>query len=332
MHTEQTTNFSVRTAWKSLGMTDQDVVWMPSPVGHSTGFNYGIRMAIYQGVPLVLQDKWDGDEAADLIASQRCTYTLAATTFLRDLVEACARRPRDVSSMRLFGSGGAPVPPPLVRAAAEQGIECQRLYGSTEVLVATWNRSDSPDGKKIETDGLPVDDVEVQIWTDDGRRDVIGEAGEIHTRGPNTCVGFFNDTTRTAATFDSDGWVKSGDLAVNDAEGYLTIVGRKKEIFIRGGLNIAPRESEELILKIPGVRAVAVVGLPHERLGEIGCACVVLDDDAELTLETMVQQLKDAGLATYKLPERLEVLPELPMTASGKVRKHVLAASMSETP
>ena len=329
MHSEQTTNFSVRTAWQSLGMTDADIVWMPSPVGHSTGFNYGLRMAIYQGLRLVLQDQWDGDQAADLVESQGCTYTLAATTFLSDLVSACARRPRDVSSMRLFGSGGAPVPPQLVRAAQERGIECQRLYGSTEVLVATWNRPDSPATKKVDTDGLAVDDVEVEIWTEDGRRGAIGEEGEIHTRGPNTCLGFFNDPTRTAATFDEEGWVRSGDLAIIDAEGYMTIVGRKKEIFIRGGLNIAPRESEELILKIPGVRAVAVVGLPHERLGEMGCACVVLEDGIELTLDDIVRHLKNAGLATFKMPERLEILPELPMTASGKVRKHVIVASLT---
>jgi acyl-coenzyme A synthetase/AMP-(fatty) acid ligase len=154
MHTEQTTNFSVRTAWSSLSMDPDDVVWMPSPIGHSTGFNYGVRMALYHGLKLVLQDRWDGAEAARLIEAERCTYTLAATTFLRDLVEAGRRGVADISSLSLFGSGGAPVPPELVRAAAAQGVTVLRLYGSTEALVATWNRRTSPEELRVQTDGV----------------------------------------------------------------------------------------------------------------------------------------------------------------------------------
>lgn len=331
MHTEQTTNFSVRTAFRSLGMSSADVVWMPSPIGHSTGFNYGVRMALYHGLKLVLQDRWDGDEAADLIAGEGCTYTLAATTFVRDLVNACRERPRDVESMRLLGSGGAPVPPQLVREAAEHGITVLRLYGSTEALVATWNRPESALQKRVDTDGVAVDDVEVVTRSDAGNV-LVGDAGEIYTRGPNTCVGFCNDPERTAANFDEDGWVKSGDLAVIDGDGYLTVVGRKKEIIIRGGLNVAPREVEDVILRIPGVVAAAVIGLPHDRLGEIGCACIVLQPGAALSFEIMTSHLRQHGLATYKWPERLEILPELPMTSTGKIRKHVLVSQFSQPP
>jgi non-ribosomal peptide synthetase component E (peptide arylation enzyme) len=155
---------------------------------------------------------------------------------------------------------------------------------------------------------------------------VIGVPGEIYFRGPNTCVGFFNDLERTKTTFDAEGWVRSGDLAVIDEAGYLTVVGRKKEIIIRGGLNVAPREVEEVILRMPAVAAVAVVGLPHDRLGEIGCAFVVLRPGSDLTFDTMIDQLRASGLATYKWPERLEIIPELPMTTTGKIRKHVLAS------
>jgi acyl-CoA synthetase (AMP-forming)/AMP-acid ligase II len=323
MHTEQTTNFSVRTAYRSLGMDQSDVVWMPSPIGHSTGFNYGVRMALYMGLPLVLQDRWDGVEAARLIEAERCSYTLAATTFLRDLVEAGREAGGDLSSMRFFGCGGAPVPPELVNAAAAVGITVLRLYGSTEVLVGTWNRLESPQEKRVTTDGIAVDDVEIQAW-DDGGQPVVGAPGEIQTRGPNTCVGFFNDPERTSATFHPEGWVRSGDLGVIDPDGYLTVVGRKKEIIIRGGLNIAPREVEDLILRMVGVRAVAVVGLPDERLGEIGCACVVAEPDARVTFEAMVVHLEGLGLARYKVPERLAVVEELPMTSTGKIRKHIL--------
>ncbi|HLH67798.1 MAG TPA: AMP-binding protein [Candidatus Dormibacteraeota bacterium] len=323
MHTEQTTNFSVRTAWTSLEMDEEDVVWMPSPIGHSTGFNYGVRMALYHGLKLVLQDRWDGAEAARLIEAERCTYTLAATTFLRDVVEAAQRGAGDISSMSLFGCGGAPVPAELVRAAARQGVTVLRLYGSTEVLVATWNRRSSPEQKRIETDGCAVDGVEVQTW-DGAGQPVVGEPGEIQTRGPNTCVGFFDDPERTAATFHPEGWVRSGDLASMDEDGYLTVVGRLKEIIIRGGLNIAPREIEEVLLRMPGVRAAAVIGLPHPRLGEIGCACVVPAEGVELTLESVRAHLDAAGLARFKQPERLELVDAIPMTSTGKVQKYRL--------
>jgi acyl-CoA synthetase (AMP-forming)/AMP-acid ligase II len=328
MHTEQTTNFSVRTAVRSLEMGPDEVIWMPSPIGHSTGFNYGVRVALYNGQRLVLQDRWDGAEAADLVESERCTYTLAATTFLHDFVSACDQKARDVSCMRLFGCGGAPVPPDLVRRALGHGITVLRLYGSTEVLVGTWNRTGSPLEKRLNTDGLAVDDVEVTVRNDDGL-EVRNEPGEIYTRGPNTCVGFFDDPERTAATFDAQGWVKSGDLAVIDDDGYLTVVGRRKEILIRGGLNVAPREVEEVILKLPQVSAVAVIGLPDSRLGEIGCACVVLAPSTSLSFDEMTGHLRASGLAMYKWPERLELVSELPMTPSGKVRKHILVASLT---
>jgi acyl-coenzyme A synthetase/AMP-(fatty) acid ligase len=332
MHTEQTTNFAVRTAWRSLAMNDGDVVWMPSPIGHSTGFNYGVRMALYHGLRLVLQDRWDAGTAGALIEAEQCTYTLAATTFLRDLAAAQAESPHDLSSMRLFGCGGAPVPPDLVRKAMAVGIGVLRLYGSTEVLVGTWNRPESPLSQKVSSDGPALDDVDVQIWSDDGRRDVRGETGELYTRSASTCVGFFGDPTRTAETFTPDGWVRSGDLAVMDADGYVTVVGRRKEIIIRGGLNVAPREVEDVIMQIDSVRAVAVVGLPHERLGEVGCACVVLEKGASLSHSDLVAHLSAAGLARYKWPEQLRVVDALPMTPTGKTQKHLLVAAIQGHP
>jgi non-ribosomal peptide synthetase component E (peptide arylation enzyme) len=207
-----------------------------------------------------------------------------------------------------------------VRAAAERGIGVLRLYGSTEVLVGTWNRVDSPDDKKQHTDGRPMTHVEVKVDDD----------GELFTRGPNTCVGFFDDPERTAATFDADGWVRSGDLVSIDDDGYLTVVGRKKEIIIRGGMNIAPREIEELIVAFPEVQRVAVVGLPDERLGERMCACVVLEPGSTLELATVVERLEAGGLAKFKLPQRLAVLEALPTTASGKVQKHEIVKALTE--
>ncbi|MEA3075524.1 MAG: cyclohexanecarboxylate-CoA ligase [Actinomycetota bacterium] len=322
MHSEQTTNFSVRVAYADLGLTPDDVVWMPSPVGHSTGFNYGLRFALYHGLTLVLQDAWDASVAVGLIEDHDCSYTLAATTFLKELTELAHDTGSTLPTMRTFGCGGAPVPAELVESAARVGINVLRLYGSTEVLVGTWNRNDSPPDARVGTDGIAMSHVEVMTVGEDGEPCGPGQPGEIYTRGPNTCLGFFDDPERTQATFTADGWVRSGDLAVIDDRGYLTVVGRKKEIIIRGGINIAPMEIEELLLQFPEVDRVAVVGIPDERLGERMCACVVTRPGTSLDFETMVARLRATGLATYKLPERLELLPALPMTASGKVQKH----------
>jgi acyl-CoA synthetase (AMP-forming)/AMP-acid ligase II len=322
MHTEETTNVSVRVTLDAMRLGEHDVVWMPSPIGHSTGLNFGVRLALYAGLPLVLQDKWDAARAAELIERERCSYTLAATTFLSDLVREVKADRRDVSSMTCFGCGGAPVPPELVAAAAEVGIGVLRIYGSTEGLVLTWNRKDSPPDKCRNTDGIPLPLVELEIRDDDDKVLPAGEPGEIHVRGPEVCIGFFNDPERMARVFTDDDWLRSGDLGVVDDDGYLTIVGRKKEIIIRGGLNIAPREIEDLLCEMPQVRAAACIGLPDERLGEIVCACVVAD--GPITLDDIVAHLRGRDLATYKLPQALRTVDAIPMTASGKLRKAAL--------
>ncbi len=326
MHTEQTAGFSARAAWAALGMSTADVVWMPSPIGHSTGLNYGVRIALSFGLPLVLQDRWNAGEAARLVARHRCTYTVAATTFLADLVDEALRGGADLSSLRLFSSGGAPVPAELVGAAEALGMTVLRLYGSTEVLVATWNTPESPRPLRLATDGRPLDHVEVEVRDDEGRP-LVGEPGEIFVRGPNTSVGFFADPERTAGTFGPGGWVRSGDLGVLDEAGHLTIVGRRKEIIIRGGMNIAPREIEDVIRTMPEVGAVAVVGLPDARLGEITCACVV-PAGTTVTLESVTAHLRAQGMATYKLPQRLVTVEALPTTSTGKVRKFELVQAI----
>lgn len=330
MHTEETANFAVRATFQDLGLSAATVVWMPSPVGHSTGFNYGLRAALYHGAALVLQDKWDAADAVALVSSQHCNYTLAATTFLEDLVSECERAGSALPSLTHFGCGGAPVPAALVARAEAVGICVLRLYGSTEVLCATWNRPQSPFSKRSTTDGYSLQHTEIDVRDENGKTLEPPAEGELYIRGPNTSVGLADDPERTAATYLADGWVRSGDLAQLDTDGYLSIVGRKKEIIIRGGVNIAPREIEDMISEFSEVRQVAVIGIPDERLGERSCACVVLKPGTMLAFETLVERLRNAGLATYKLPERLLVLDTLPVTASGKVRKHELIRHLQE--
>lgn len=329
LHSEQTVNFSLRTAYQDMQLNGSDVVWMPSPVGHSTGFNYGLRFALYHGLKLVLQDTWNPESAIDLIRSQGCSYTLAATTFLDDLVKILEQRGEQLP-FSCFGCGGAPVPAELVRRAKKQGIQVRRLYGSTEVLVATWNRSSSGPEQLENSDGLPLSNIELEIRNDDGAVAATGESGEIFVRGPNTCLGFFNDPERTGLLFDPEGWVRSGDLGIQDSDGYLHVIGRRKEIIIRGGLNIAPREIEELLLRFSEVKKAAVLPLPHPRLGEYCCAAVVLGKGEHITIADLTKRLRDLGVAQYKWPERLIHLSELPTTASGKVQKHKIVSMLQQ--
>ena len=330
MHTEETVNHSAAASYQHLGLGSDDVVWMPSPVGHSTGFNFGVRLALIHGITVVLQDKWDPERAAELIERHRCTYTLAASTFLSDVLRVAGENHRDLSSFKNFGCGGAPVAAELVREAATFGVEVLRIYGSTEGLIISWNQRSAPQSKREETDGLPPTATQVQVWDDDGRRVGTGEIGELMVRGPNVCVGFFDDPERTMATFTADGWLRSGDLGTIDEDGYVTVVGRKKETIIRGGLNIAPREIEDVLIEMPSVREVAVIGVPDARLGEVVGACIVPEAGETVVLADVVAYLMGRDMAKYKLPQRLEIVAELPRTPTGKVRKTELAAAIEE--
>ncbi len=328
MHTEETLNSNIRAVWRGFGMGDSEIVWMPSPVGHSSGFSYGIRIGLFHGAKIVLQDRWSPEEAVALIERERPTYTLAATVFLTDILREVRSRKVDLSSLRIFGCGGAPIPSHVVIEAAERGINCLRLYGQTEVVVATMNTPESPLKKRIDTDGATVPGMTCDIRDDEGRPLPRGTEGELWVTGPGMSLGYYKDAERTRTKFKR-GWVQTGDIAVMDQDGYVAIVGRKSEIIIRGGMNITPREIEDEITKLPGVIAVAVIGLPDDRLGEICCACVVEDGSGRVTLEAIVAALRATGMATYKLPQRLEFVPELPTTASGKIQRHKLVAALA---
>jgi non-ribosomal peptide synthetase component E (peptide arylation enzyme) len=164
--------------------------------------------------------------------------------------------------------------------------------------------------------------VTVEVRDESGDS-VVGQVGEIFVQSPSGSVGLFRDEARTMETY-IDGWIRSGDLGTLDSDGYLSVVGRRKEIIIRGGMNIAPREIEELLLQIAGVVSAAVLGLPDDRLGEITCACVMLSPGAHVSFQDMISHLGQAGLARFKWPQCLEVVNEMPMTATGKIRKNVL--------
>jgi acyl-CoA synthetase (AMP-forming)/AMP-acid ligase II len=324
MHSEQTTNFAVRRAAEFLGLAADVVVWMPSPIGHSTGFNYGVRFALLQGGRIVLQDRWEPDVAVSLCETQRANFTSVSPTFLRDVLDRLAERTADMTSLRCATVAGAPIPPGLVKEAEGHGIVVLRGYGSTETLGVSKTHPSDPESKRLTTEGRPVKDVQVEIRDPEGTALGTGVDGEIWVHTPGACFGFMGDPMRTSETFDRNGWARTGDLGTLDEEGFLTVTGRMKQIIIRGGMNITPREIEDLLLLNPAIARAAVVGLPDDRLGEVVCACIVTTDAVPPSFEEVVTYLKTAGLANYKLPERVEVFDRLPLTPTHKVDKGAL--------
>jgi non-ribosomal peptide synthetase component E (peptide arylation enzyme) len=204
-----------------------------------------------------------------------------------------------------------------------------RAYGSSESTFVVLNRPDDRSERAYLTDGRPLPAREVRIAGNDGEPVPPGTPGEILVRGPNLSVGYFDAPELNAAAFDAEGFYHSGDVGAMDEDGYLTVLGRKKEIIIRGGMNISPLEVEVALSEHPMVSEASVVGYPDERLGERACAFVVPDSERP-TLDDLTGFLRERGLASYKLPERLVVVDALPRTAVGKVRKIELVRHLSE--
>lgn len=329
IHTHQSTMFGLRAYIGSvLSLTASDCVFMPSPVCHASGLQWGLRAALFAGAPLILQDRWDPQIALSLIDKHQCTYTLAATPFIIDLIGA---RETDAGgeSLRYICSGGAPIPRRLVGDVRHAfGAQLLSVFGASETYIATCTRPQDSD-EQLATDGVALEGVKIAIVDEDGTEVAAGVQGEITSRGPNTFLGYLGDPVLTQRAFRGS-WYRFGDLATMDRDGRIEVTGRVKDIVIRGGENISVREIEELLADHPGIAAVAIVGYPDERLGERCCAVVVPAVEAAApTLEDLCAFLRQRGAAKFKLPERLHLVESLPLTATGKVQKARLRALLA---
>ncbi len=308
-----------------LGLTGDDVVWMPSPVAHVTGVLYGFHLATMLATTVVYQDVWDPGAALDLVEAQRCSVTVAATPFLHGIVHHPERDAHDLSSLRVFACGGADVPPGLVLDATA-ALDCLvvRVYGSTEIPTATAGHASDPPALRAGTDGRPVGVAELRVVDEEGTELPAGTAGMLLARGPEMFAGYLGRPT----PFDAEGWFATGDLGSVDDDGFLTVTGRSKDIILRGGENLSAKEIEDLLYAHPDVADVAVVAVPDPVMTERACAVVVARPGAEVTLESLGAFLLGQGVARQKCPERLEVVAELPRTPTGKVQKFRLRAAL----
>ena len=330
VHTHNTVLFGERALAGALGVGEGDVAFMASPISHTTGFMHGFVMTLTTGGALSLLDVFDGAVAARQMQAHGATWTMGATPFLAEIAAARAAGDIALPRFRYFLCGGAPIPEALARQATEAGFRVLSIYGSTESPPHTMVHPDDPVENAWLTDGRPFPGIEVRIVGEDGGECPQGEPGEEWSRGPNTFTGYLGEPELTARTLDADGWVHSGDLARLLPNGSLRITGRLKDIIVRGGQNISVREVEDHLVSHPSIMRAAVVGIPHQRLGETGCAVVVTRPGTEVSLTELTRYLVAKGVAKFKLPERLEIWPELPTNPTGKIQKFIIRQRLAE--
>ena len=330
MHTANTALAIVYPLVERLGFSERDVALMSSTFGHQTGYLYGYCLTLLLGSTGVWLDVWNAEEAARLIEAERVTYTMGATPFLQDLTYSPAVDQRDLSSLRLFISAGAAIPRKLVQDARKR-LRCaiSAGWGMSENGLVTCNGLDDPDEKVFGTDGRPLPGMDVAVVGDDGEILPAGREGDLLVRGHSQFVGYWKRPEFTRDAHTPDGWFKTGDRAVLDADGYLAITGRVKDLIIRGGENISVAEVENLLYAHPKVQNVAVVAMPDPRLVERACAFVIPKPGESITLAELVAYLDARQLARHKFPERLEVVSEFPMTPSGKIQKYRLREAIA---
>jgi cyclohexanecarboxylate-CoA ligase len=294
---------------------------VPSPIAHIGGSIYAFECPLLLGTSAVLMDRWDAAAAVDLIGRRGCTHIAGATPFLEQLLVAAERAGTRLPELKLFVCGGASVSPSLIRRAADyfDRAAVTRVYGSTEVPVTTVGAPLDPD-HAADTDGRPGF---AQIA-------LRGDGGEVHARGPQMLVGYLH-ADDDAESFDVGGYFRTGDLAHWVDDDYLVITGRAKDIIIRNGENIAPKEIEDILISHPGVAEIAVVGVPDARTGERACAVVVPNDEPHPDVDSLRVFLQSHGVAIFKAPEQVVIWEALPRNDAGKVLKHRIRAALTTT-
>jgi acyl-CoA synthetase (AMP-forming)/AMP-acid ligase II len=277
----------------------------------------------------VLLERFRPAAALDLIERERVTYIPTAPASLTAILQEPDLASHDLSSLRIVVSGGASAPVETIREwrRAAPG-ELLELLGMLETGYQTYTRPGDDPERVAGSVGRPASHMGLRLIDLEGREAPRGQEGEICSDGPSVHLGYHNNPKANADAFLPDGWFRSGDLGMIDDDGNLRIVGRLKEMINRGGMKFFPREIEEILYTHPKVLYAAIVGLPDPRLGERNCLCLVPKPGAPPTLDELVAFLGDS-VATYKLPERLELFEQLPFTPTGKIQRHVLVREVT---
>lgn len=332
LHTFNTMTSGARLLGRGWAYTEADVQFGPSPVTHTTGLVTSFLLPVIHGAASHLMEQWEPREGLERIAKFGCTACVSATTFLQMLMDVYDPAVHDASSMRFWTAAGAPIPGSFVEGAraAIPNMAVLSLYGRTENITTTMCTIDDDPARSVTSDGKALPLQEVVIVDEHGTVLPADEEGDIAYRGSMNCLEYIGQPEETAINYTADGFHRSGDLGRLDQDGYLRVTGRLKDIVIRGGMNISVRQVEDALTAHPAVAGVALVGMPDRQLGERVCCYLVLRPGAaELTLDGIREYLLGLGMAIQKVPERLEIVSELPTTATGKIQKHVLRADIA---
>ncbi len=321
MHTQNTINVAAD-LWLERVAPDCSVFHMGSTLAHQTGYLFGIRAPITAGGQVVYQEVWNPAEFAEQLETHRIEASMGATPFLADLLAVDGVDERDLSNFKAFVCAGAAIPLPVLEEARDR-LPCTVLpgWGMTETALSTTGRRDDPFEKRA-TDGSVLTGNSVRVVDEHGVEVAAGVEGDLQFQGSLAFVGYIQGRELTESCF-RDGWFDTGDRATMDADGYIKISGRTKDIIIRGGENVPVKEVEDVLLRHDSVAGVALIAKSHDRLGEVGCAVITVDGDPP-TLAQLTDFLDEQGVTKQFWPEALEIVEEFPMTPSGKVQKFQL--------
>ncbi len=314
-------------AWATVvGLRHGDRYLIVNPFFHAFGLKAGIVASLVKGATIIPQAVFDVPQVMRRVVDERISMLPGPPSIYQSILDHPQLESFDLSSLRLAVTGAATVPVELIRRMRED-LEFETVvtgYGLTETTgIVTMCRHDDPVETIANTAGRAIPDVEVRVVDAHGSDVLPGEAGEIWVRGYNVMLGYFGDPVATAETINADGWLATGDVAVQDAQGNVRITDRKKDMFIMGGFNAYPAEIENALLAYPGVSQVAVVGVPDRRMGEVGMAFIVAKPNVSVVAADVIAWCR-ANMANYKVPRYIQLVDVLPMNASGKVLKFEL--------
>jgi acyl-CoA synthetase (AMP-forming)/AMP-acid ligase II len=330
LHTHNTLAATVGQLHKYWQANEGDRFFVPSPISHIGGSIYSFEFPILWGTVAVLQEMWDPEAAITQMEQHGCTHMAGATPFLQGLLDQGKAKDIRLPKLKVFICGGASVPPTLIREghAWFQNTRVQRVFGSTEVPTITIGSRDRDDLEHAaETDGM-IGIADVKLIDSDGKPTQV--EGEVLAKGAQMFLGYLRDEDN-ASSFDETGYFRTGDLAELVDGRYLRISGRSKDIIIRQGENIAPKEVEDLLVQHPDIADIAIVGLPSAKTGELACAVIVPRPGATPDVAALRAFLEEKRLAKYKMPEQVVLRSELPRSAIGKVLKVQLRQELIAT-
>jgi len=329
IHSHNTTLSTCRTLNTDMRVTPDEVFLIYLPLGLNWGY-LTLVQAVTAGARAVLLDQFSARAALELIQRERVTYIPTAPASIIAMLNEPDLGRFDLASLRVVITGGASCPIETIREfRARMHGHLIELYGMLETGFHTYTRLDDDPEAVTGTVGTVSAGLGLRLIDESGRDVAAGAEGEIAAQGPSVHLGYHKNPTANAELFTVDGWFRTGDLGQFDSAGNVKIVGRLKEMINRGGKKFFPREIEEILYTHPKILHAAIVGVPDPRLGERNCLCVIPRPGQTLTLDEVVGYLRD-GIATYKLPETIEVFDELPFTPTGKIQRHVLVRRVLE--